>query len=233
MMTLYETIFARRSVRKYDEAPLDAQSLSAIQEYLAGIKQLPGHRARFEVVAGSKLKGGLAPYAILAFSGDDEEALVNIGYTLQEVDLWLQSQGWGSVWCGMAAPLDKTPNYRILLGFGATDVPFRDGENEFKRKKISEISNADNVIARAARLAPSAMNLQPWKLIFSDGQLKVQLNVRGIGRVFPGKLGLFDIGIVLKHIELALAHTGKTINMRSFSGSGKDFTLTLSTSENH
>jgi nitroreductase len=227
-MTLYETIYARRSVRQYEEAPLEAELLSGVREYLDELQQLPGQSARFEIVDKGSLKGGSAPYAILAFSEDGDEALMNIGYSLQGVDLWLQSQGLGSVWSGMAAPLDKFPDYRILLGFGETAVPLRAGEGDFKRKAVTEISNEDNPLARAARLAPSAVNLQPWFLTFSDRQIEAKVQVRGIGRVLPGRLWLFDMGIVLKHIELALLHEGEVVKELTIKGSGKNLSVLLS-----
>jgi nitroreductase len=225
-MTLYDTIYARRSVRRYDEAALEAGELSELQDYLDGLRHFPGQAARFEVVGKDKLKGGIAPYAILAYSDDSDMALTNIGYTLQEVDLWLQGRGLGSVWCGMAAPLEKREDYRILLGFGRTDVAPRAGEQDFDRKKITEISNEDNAVARAARLAPSAVNLQPWKLRFSDGRIRVEADVRGVSRLLPGRLWLYGFGIILKHIELALAHEGEPVSEFAFSGSGKNIAAT-------
>ncbi|MDR1359279.1 MAG: hypothetical protein LBJ48_08040 [Coriobacteriales bacterium] len=226
-MTLYETIFARRSVRRYDEEPPDAAALSELQRYLDNVGQLPGQSAGFEIVDRDRLKGGFAPYAILAYSEESEAACVNIGYTLQGVDLWLQNQGLGSVWCGMATPLGKSPDYRILLGFGRTSMPHRKGEDDFKRKGILEISNEDNAVARAARLAPSAVNLQPWFLTFSDRQVEAKVNVRGIGRVLPGRLWLFDMGIVLRHIELALTHEGKVVKELAVNGSGRSLSVSV------
>ncbi|MDR0380746.1 MAG: hypothetical protein LBH86_01940 [Oscillospiraceae bacterium] len=221
-MTLYETIFARRSVRRYDKAALDAAALGAIESYVGGVKQLAGQSARFVFAGGEELKGGLAPHAILAYAGDGDAAFVNIGYTLQGVDLWLQSSGYGSVWCGMASPKEAENDYRILLGFGKTDVPLRADESEFKRKKLPDISNEDNAVARAARLAPSAVNFQPWKLTFADGRVTIAANVRGIGRALPGRLYLFDIGIITKHVEVALEHEGKTIAAIEVAGNRKD-----------
>ncbi|MDR2655475.1 MAG: hypothetical protein LBC56_05290 [Oscillospiraceae bacterium] len=221
-MTLYETIFARRSVRRYDKAPIDAAALNEIKGYVDGAKQIAGQPARFELADGGKLKGGLAPYAILACSDNNDPALINIGYTLQGVDLWLQSVGYGSVWCGMASPKEAENDYRILLGFGKTDVPLRTGENEFKRKKLADISNEDNAVARAARIAPSAVNFQPWRLTFTDGKVMIQSNARGFVRALPGRLYLFDLGIVTKHVEVALEHENKTITSIEVTGAGKD-----------
>jgi hypothetical protein len=226
-MALYETIFTRRSVRQYDEAPLDGAVLSRVEEYLNGVQQMPGQSARLKIVGKDQLKGGTAPYAILAYSEASEAAQVNIGYTLQGIDLWLQSQGIGSVWCGMATPLEKNPEYHILLGFGQTSVPPRNVESDFERKEIADISNEDNPIARAARLAPSAVNFQPWFLTFSDKQIVIKAKVRGFGRVLPGKLWLFDIGIALKHIELALAHEGKVVSGFTIKGRGKGMSVTV------
>jgi hypothetical protein len=181
--------------------------------------------ARFDAVDAGTLKGGIAPYAILAYSGDSDPELVNIGYTLQGVDLYLQSAGYGSLWCGMAAPKETSRDYRILLGYGKTSVPLRSGGSDYKRKNINEISDTDNAIARAVRLAPSAVNFQPWKLSFGDNKVNIHVNVRGIGRVLPGKLYLYDIGIALKHAELALEHDGKAVTDVLFIGSGKDLVV--------
>jgi nitroreductase len=221
-MTLYEAIFARRSVRRYDKTPLDAPALDEIKKYVEGAKQMSGHSARFEFADGGALKGGFAPHAILAFCDDSDAEFINIGYTLQGVDLWLQSAGYGSLWCGMASPKEAESDFRILLGFGKTSVPLRKGENDFKRKKISDISNEDNAVARAARVAPSAVNFQPWKLTFTDGKVTINSNARGIGRILPGRLYLIDLGIVTKHVETALEHDGKTVTALNAAGKAKD-----------
>jgi hypothetical protein len=221
-MTLYEAMFARRSVRQYDKAPLGEEALDEIKKYVGDLKQIGAHQARFEFADGGAVKGGFAPHAILAFADDSDEALVNIGYTLQGADLWLQSKGYGSIWCGMASPREAGSDYRILLGFGNTAVPLRAGENDFKRKKLSDISDENNAIARAARIAPSAVNFQPWKLSFSDGRVTVKSNTRGIARILPGRLYLVDLGIVARHVTTALGHEGRAVTAINIKGNGKD-----------
>lgn len=227
-MTLYEAISARRSVRQYDKTPLDAAALGEIKKHVDDAKQMEGQSAKFEIVDGGKLKGGFAPHAILAFADDSDAAFVNIGYTLQGVDLWLQSVGYGSIWCGMASPKETEIDYRILLGFGKTDIPLRTGEGEFKRKKLSNISDEDNAIARAARIAPSAVNFQPWKLAFTDGKITIKSNVRGVGRIIPGRLYLYDLGIVTKHVEVALEQEGNMVTAINAVGKGKDSSVEVS-----
>jgi hypothetical protein len=122
----------------------------------------------------------------------------------------------------MAKPTEKPADFKILLGFGKTSEPLRGGEGDFKRKKLSDIANADNAITRAARLAPSGVNFQPWKIDFADGAVTVRSDVRGVGKIIPGRLYLFDLGIITKHVAVALEHEGKTVTAIEVSGSGKN-----------
>jgi nitroreductase len=117
-MTLYETIFTRRSVRQYGKTPLSDAVLAEIQQVLNNVQQLPGQTARFEIVTADRFKLCPAPHAILAYSDDSDFALANIGYVLQGVDLYLQSKGLGSLWSATARPKEPQEKYRILLAFG-------------------------------------------------------------------------------------------------------------------
>ncbi|MDR1558428.1 MAG: hypothetical protein LBS84_01795 [Clostridiales bacterium] len=230
-MTLYETIFTRRSVRKYDQTPLDGAALAEIQRLIDRAEQLPGQSAKLTLVNADKLKGASSPHAILAHGEDSDACMANIGYVLSELDLALQNRGFGSIIMGMAKPLEPAADYRILLAFGNTDVPPRAGENEFKRKPVTDISNEDNAVARAARLAPSAVNLQPWKLLFSPGKVSVQSAGRGIGKLMMGKLQKIDLGICLKYVEIALKREGKNIASIVPKGSGKGFSVEVTYGE--
>jgi hypothetical protein len=227
-MTLYEAIFTRRSVRQYDKAPLDSAAVAKVREVLNNTKQLPGQSARFDILTANFLKRCSAPQAILAFANNDAISSLNIGYTLQGVDLYLQSIGLGSVWLGSAKPTANPKDYRIMLAFGKTEMPLRTGELDFKRKAVSEISNEDNTIAGVARLAPSAVNFQPWKLHFTPGKITVQSNGRGIGNLLMANLQKIDLGIALKHIELAMEHEGKSITTITPKEDGKTFSVEIS-----
>jgi nitroreductase len=226
-MMLYETIFTRRSVRQYDKTPLDNAELAEIQQILDSAKHLSEQSARFEIVKADRFRLCSAPHAILAYAGENDFALANIGYVLQGVDLYLQSKGYGSLWSATARPKEPQNDYRILLAFGNTKSPLRGGESDFKRKPVLEISNEDCLAARTARLSPSANNLQPWKLDFTPGKVIVQFYGKGIGKLIMGKLHKIDLGIVLKHTELALEHDGKTITTITPKNIGKAFAIEI------
>lgn len=153
-MTLYETIFVRRAVRKYDMTPLDEKTLGEIRKWIDETQQLPGQNARFEIVSADKVKGTAAPHYIMCYCKPADAEYANVGYVIEKADLYMQSLGLGSLWLGMGNPKAKQDDFCIMLAFGKSDVPFRTGEQEFNRLPVCEISNTDNPIAQAARLAP-------------------------------------------------------------------------------
>jgi nitroreductase len=224
-MSLYETIFTRRSVRQYDNTPLREAELADIQAALDAMLQMPGQSARFVIVSAAGIKSVNAPYAILAYCENTDAALCNVGFCLQTMDLYLQNKGYGSLWMGMAKPAEPEPDFQILLAFGKTTVPARKGELDFTRRPVSEISNKDNAIARAARLAPSAVNFQPWRLDFAPGRVRLTRVPRGMLKMFIAKLQKIDLGICLKHTVLALEHKVKNVNSITPDGGGKGFAV--------
>ena len=211
-MTLHDTIFSRRAVRKYDMAPLDASVIADIQSFIDSMTQIDGQRAKFEIVEADKVNNSIAPHYILAYCENSDSACANVGFCLQAADLYIQSIGLGSLWLGMAKPNSNDADYCIMLAFGASDVPFRKNESEYERVPLSKISSEDNGISRAVRLAPSAINTQPWKLEFEPGKVIVEYFGRGIMKlIVKKKLAKIDVGIATRHAVAALEHEGKTV----------------------
>ena len=213
-MTLYETVFARRAVRKYAKEPLDEATLNDIQNRLNGLKQLSGVRAKFEIVPGSAVKDTSAPHYILAYCADETAEYINVGWCLAEMDLYVQSLGLGACFLGMAKPKDKeaAEGCAVMLSFGKTDAPQRAGEADFKRLKLSKVTNADNAVTHAARLAPSAVNSQPWRIEYSTRTVTAQYVGRGLLKaILKKKMSKIDVGIVSKYIALALSKRGSDI----------------------
>ncbi|MDR0915942.1 MAG: nitroreductase [Oscillospiraceae bacterium] len=225
-MELYDTIFTRRSVRKYDMTPLDGAALAEIRAFLDTTTQLTGQNARFEIVGADRIKNAAAPHYILAYCAANDSAYANVGYVLQNADLHLQSLGFGSLWLGSAKPSEPEADYCIMLAFGKTDVPPRRDLRDFKRLPIGDISNADDAIAQAARLAPSAMNSQPWFFDFSDGNVSVNYAGRGVSKLLlRKKLSKIDLGIATRHVEVALLHEGRTVLAVTPKTDGRDFAV--------
>ena len=226
-MKMYDTIFVRRSARKYDKKPLDEGVLKDIREFIGNTKQLDGQNARFEVVSDKEVKGS-APHYVLAFCESNDAAYVNVGYVLQNVDLYIQSMGLGSLYLGMKKPEKKAEDFCILLAFGGSEVPFRKGEGDFDRLPVNEISNADNAIIKAARLAPSARNSQPWKFTFEDNKIMIRYFGRGLLKsIMRKRFSMIDLGIVTRHVETALLDEGKTNTSITLRSAGDGFEIEI------
>lgn len=227
-MTLYETIYARRQVRKFNNTQLEKQTLEDILKCVSESEQLAGQHASFEIASAEDVSGGSAPYYLLSYCDDSSAAYANVGYVLQKADLYIQSIGLGSGWFMGPKPINSSEDFCIALAFGNTDISIRKGLDEFKRLPLEKISAIDNTVARAVRLAPSAMNSQPWKLEFEDEKVVVKDFGRGVMRVvLRNKLNKIDIGIAARHVALALTQEGKKVTSIVPRTMGKEFAVEI------
>lgn len=221
---LFNTIFKRKSIRKYTMTPLPAESITEIQKYASSVKPLDKSiRYEFSYLCSQDVKNLLpikAPHYICLFSEKKEGYLMNAGYLLQQMDLYFSANNLGSCWLGMAKLSKAVPNLKngmefvIMLAFGNTTEQLqRRDVSEFKRKSMSSISTvtgADEWL-EPVRLAPSASNTQPWFLSGNKSEITVsreKLNL--IKAPLYGRMNQIDIGIVLCHLMLSLEHHGKT-----------------------
>jgi hypothetical protein len=145
--------------------PLNPDLLSQINGYIANVKQIDNiDKAHFNLVDEKMTTGGIrTPHYFLASGQDGQGACINAGFALAELDLYLQSKGFGSIFLGFTKPIQKSDKtgFIISFGFGNSTVPLRKSADDFKRLPINTISNIDNSITQTARIAPSAVNSQP------------------------------------------------------------------------
>lgn len=219
---LYESIFKRKSIRNYDLTPLDENTLTEISYHLNNLEHLYDDiKTEFKIIGTDDVNRRMmkkAPHYIAVFSENKEAYLTNIGFMLQQMDLYLSASGIGSCWQGIPKPKKEVLNsssleFIILLAFGKPNEPLhRKSVLEFKRKPLKDISDVDGVndLLEAARLAPSATNSQLWLF-------KGDKNIINVYAVKPGFVkGLLakkyipiDAGIALYHLKLAAEHSGK------------------------
>jgi nitroreductase len=205
-VTLYETISKRKSTRKYDPAPLSAEVLGDIQKFADAAKPLrTGVNVRFDILPADKMKGPTnAPHFIAAYSENKPGSLTNIGFMLQQTELYIQSKGLGACWLGLAKPAKPSGglDFVISLAFGkAEGDPYREPA-EFKRKPLDRIAAAPDARLEPARLAPSAVNSQPWYFIKNANGFDCYC-AKKFPAVVYGKLNQIDMGIALAHLYVA------------------------------
>lgn len=220
---LYKAIFTRRSVRKYKLTPLPGERLQALQKFLGEIQPLdPSILTLFAVVHQGEVSDPFrirAPHYLCLYSENKGNYLMNAGYLLQQVDLYLSSQGLGSCWLGLARPSVQVPSivdglhFVIMLAFGeAEGLAHRSALTEFNRKSLSAITDIPEAedILEPVRLAPSASNNQPW---YITGRLSELVVLRRkpnlVQSMVYHHMNQIDIGIALCHLSLALEAQGK------------------------
>jgi nitroreductase len=235
----YGVIEKRRSRRRFDQKPLEANHLSSISSICAEFK--PFRYARGVVVKEAPdtvFKGAIGPYgkikgapSFCAFIGDMDSPNVyeQVGYTGEGIILEAEALNLASCWvAGFFRPkvvtslvkiseservVAVTPigyaakhhslEERAMTGFGMTH----------RRKplsglvtglKESEWPQWIKLALEAARLAPSAVNRQPWKFQVEPNSITVSINTNGPEYGLSKRL---CCGIAMLHIEVAaLSH---------------------------
>jgi nitroreductase len=218
---LYEAIFKRKSIRNYDSAPMDQNHLKEISENLLVLKPMSaGIKTEFKIISPDQVTRksmNKAPHFIAAFSEAKDNYKTNIGFMLQQMDLYFSANGIGSCWLGIPQPIKEVTEssnleFIILMSFGnSRETLHRTSVSEFKRKRLSEITNikgADELL-EPARLAPSAVNLQNWYFTGDKNLIHAYSSKSGFFKsILGGSYFPINMGIAICHLQLAAEHLG-------------------------
>lgn len=213
---LYQSIYKRKSIRKYKSEELSSKQLAEINDFLKKAIALdPTIKFETKIVNSEAVKSLMSiksPHYLQFFSETKGDYLLNAGFILQQLDLYLAAKGLGSCWFGLAKPkkdilAESELEYVITLVFGKPDEEnHRDSVEDFNRKSLSEIKKGENhyEILEAVRLAPSATNGQPWYFISEVDQIHLyQKDPNFIKKFFYERMNKIDMGIALAHLWLA------------------------------
>lgn len=209
-MDMKDMIYRRKSFRNYSKEQLSAQTLLKIENFIENAKPLyPCIRFSWDIVGPDKVKNiqpWRAPHNIVIFADSTTESLVNVGFVFQQVELYIQSLGLGTCWLGMGK-LDSDGSENsgdmqqvMMLAFGESEERHRGGAMEFKRRAMAEITDREDAKLECARLAPSAVNSQPWYFVH-DGDVIHAYNIeKYLRKMVLGDMNKIDMGIALAHI---------------------------------
>jgi nitroreductase len=218
---LYAIIFQRKSIRRYVLDPLDEDTLEEIGDYLHTLKPLHTDiKIEPKILPPDVVNRRMqppAPHYVAAFSEVKEGYLSNVGFMLQQMDLFFSANELGSCWQGIPT-LKKEGlassrlEFIILMAFGKPrETLHRTTLSQFKRKSLEEISDikgADDLL-EPARLAPSARNAQPWFFSGDEHLIHAYYRKRSfIPRRFSKRYPI-DVGISVYHLKLGAEHFGK------------------------
>lgn len=231
---LYEQVTRRYSCRRFLSAPSAAQwkALCAAAERLCPPKArlapamcAPG---MFQTVSARMMKFENVQRYVAVISADGSpQSVLNAGVGGEMLLLEACRLGMAGVWVvssykksDAAVPLAQGERLLAVIALG---VPFEDAPApERKRRPLAKLmANGEEPkyglahdVATAVRLAPSAMNLQPWKVsLGTDGSIALSVPLAALR---------LDLGIAAAHAMLALGVTPARFQL-----SGDDLTIRM------
>ena len=202
-MTRNEMIFMRKYWRIFTGALVDAETIETILAF--PMKPLyPEIKVHWDIVPRNQVKcicPWTTPQLITIYSEEADGYLENIGFLFQQMDLFLQTLGLGVCWLGMGRMNPKTTaavegmKFVIMLAFGhPKGDQLRHDSKEFKRKPMEQIADKADSRLEPARLAPSAVNSQPWFFAHEGDAIHVWCSKKG---------SRLDAGIALAHLYVS------------------------------
>lgn len=205
-MTLNEMIYHRKSCRSFTGQPVNVEMIEKILSF--ELKPLyPEIKVRMDI-GRDKVKcicPWTTPHVITIYSEETEGYLENVGFLFQQMDLYLQTLGLGVCWLGMGRMNPKTTTqvegmkFVIMLAFGyPKGDQLRHDLKGFKRKAMEQITDMADPRLEPARLAPSAVNSQPWYFVHEGEMIHVYCSRKG---------SRLDAGIALAHLYVSNEET--------------------------
>lgn len=208
---MQQMICHRRSVRSYRPDRLTEEVLNDLRSRMENLTPLypdvPVVGRIIDTSSVTLLQKWKTPHFIAIFSDGSDEALVNVGFMYQQLDLYAQSIGLGTCWVGLGSLNDGEPvpqgmKLAVLMAIGLPDKSsVREGAEGFNRRALADISDRPDDRLEPLRLAPSATNSQPWYITHQDDVLHIWRQELGlIKQRTHGRMNKIDTGIGLAHL---------------------------------
>lgn len=219
-MTLFETIYNRQSIRKFIMDDLSEDKLESIRKYSNEIVPLnPEIKTRMEIISHkerkNKISGVLshkAPYYLAFYSERKEGDLLNVGYMLEQLVLYMTLKGIGTCYlANIKAQSDNAGNrLAMIVAFGKPEGKVVRDEKVAKRLDLDkicifkeEVNRSFLTMLEAARLAPSSFNNQPWRFVVYNKRIHMFCKRPLLPIQFTKEITQIDMGIALAHIAIA------------------------------
>ncbi len=213
-MELYAMINKRKSCREYTGRPFDGQKLAEISATIEAFAPLyPEIALEWRFI--DKMKGPfkvVAPHYLIISGRGKKGEVENAGFIFQQLVLWFNLHGIGSVWLGGPKAVHENPTGKdiVAIAFGEPKETIHRHEAKFRRKPINKITNSpEDACIKAAHLAPSGLNLQPWYFEKREDRVLVYKQRLRPPVSWLYRLTHVDLGIAICHYALACEHLDK------------------------
>lgn len=218
-MNWYEAIYIRKSVRRYSKkavAPALLEHIENCAEKLNFLRDKACCSVKIYSAkeAQNKIKGFFlvnAPYYMVVFAKKTPESLIEAGCYAERLVLYMTTKGLGTCYQGVcqlnAEEVPANMQTAIVIAFGYAEGKMVRDERQAKRYPLSKIchfqENAGEEIRnmlKAARMAPSAMNRQPWRFMVWSDRIDLYIHKDGFMQKIAPNCQLVDVGIALCHL---------------------------------
>ena len=211
-MDLSKAIKTRHSVRRYQNKPLEAETISALQAEITVCNQESNLHIQLVTNEPKAFNGFMAHYGkfsgvtnyIAMIGAKSSKLSEKCGYFGERLVLKAQQLGLNTCWVAMtyskiqnAFVINKGEKLCVIiaLGYGETQG------TSHKSKAISEVAKVDQEMpdwfkngVETALLAPTAMNQQKFLFSLSGNQVSAKAGI--------GFYSHIDLGIVKYHFEV-------------------------------
>lgn len=222
MMNSFEAIFSRKSIRHFRNEKVEWNVIADILEFANNLPMLiEGIAVEFKLVSNIEAKQGFfspfnvkAPYYLCLSSEENEDYLLNAGYLMQQLNLYIASKELGACFL-IASPgsgLKSTMKYKyvVALAFGKTAATLYRDSSAAKRLPEHEVifykeevtPDIKQVLA-AARIAPSGFNNQPWRFVVYKNRIHVFSKKNLLVAKILDYNKMIDMGIMMANLLLA------------------------------
>jgi nitroreductase len=222
-MDMFESIFSRRSVHHFEQEKVGWETIECILKFANNLPMLiDGNAVEFKLVSNVEKKQGFcgplavkAPYYICLSSEKGTDYLINAGYLMQQLNLYITSKGLGTCFMNLINPghkLKATMKYEYVaaLAFGKTTEPLCRSSLEAKRLPEKEtvvykedVPQSIHQLITAARLAPSAYNTQPWRFVVYRTRIHIFVRKNILPLMKLHSCNLIDTGIMMANLLIA------------------------------
>ena len=222
-MNLYEAISVRKSIRKFEKREIEKGLIEKLKRFTKELQPIFFHISTeiffHNIQEEMPIKKGRfcveAPYYISILSENSKEGQINAGFLMEQIVLFLTCHGIATCYQGS---VHFFADYRkgsvkkewIVIAAGYPIPYLYREENDARRIPLAEqcyfkeeAGKQIITILKAANLAPSAFNQQPWKFLVYTNRIHVMTRKETIfSKQF--QINYFvDTGIALAHMAIA------------------------------
>ena len=232
--SLEEAVSKRYSVRNYTDEKIKAEEQSLVRSFVSSLDNPFGQKVNFHYLDKKSTEDEkiLGTYGVIKGASQyigttiklEKMALESLGYEMETLILYLASLGIGTCWLG--GTFNRKGFAKAMdIGEDAAEkkhikeMKIRKMITEKKKKKWEDLFFKDNFDIsldkkeakdlefplKMLRLAPSASNKQPWRIVIKDDSCHFyEYKEPGYSDRFPYDIQRIDMGIAAAHFDLAM-----------------------------